>query len=391
MRLISAFLLGLALLSCATTEPARRRSARRRPRVTTSARNPAAPAASSPSNTSAPATGASPGASSQPRATPRANAPQLAPDPRCRDVAQRNAAVLARVAAIEACSGAGVAALRESFDQCAQTADGAWTSELIEARDRGDGSACELDVRWRVTLFHRGGTIEEGDGSTGRVDRSFHLTALGDEVQEYTRLTLTATDLDDDRLPELVVAERFEDQGTHRSRASTEVYSGAQGRVTVFEATRAMPLLAAEDVDDDGRVDFIIPSAYTWTEGVECGLNLFHDPISLLAHALPGGGFSTSDDVSARHIRQVCPGPDAEPVAPRGDDAPDPIGLRVICRRLWGMSPEEALSPLRCERFRAEPSIQCERTSRRLPPMEPGECPAHYDTWAHLPPPLRLR
>ncbi|MFO0651312.1 MAG: hypothetical protein U0326_34120 [Polyangiales bacterium] len=387
MRLISAFLLGIAALSCATTEPARRRTTRRRPRATATARSPSAPPAPAPANNAPAATSAA----ALPAQPPRASGAPSPPDPRCREVTQRNAAVLARVAAIEPCSGAGVAALRESFDQCAQTADGAWAPELVEARDRGDSGACELDVRWRVTLFHRGGAVDEGDGATGRVDRSFHLTALGDEVQAYARLTFTATDLDDDHLPELVVAERFEDRGTHRSRVSTEVYTAAQGRVAVFEPTRAMAILGAEDVDDDGRVDFIVPSAYTWTEGVECGLNIFHDPISLLAHAQRGGGFSTSDDVAARHIRQVCPGPDAEPVAPRGDDAPDPVGLRIICRRLWGMSPEEALSPLRCEHFRAEPSLQCEHTARRLPPMEPGECPAHYDAWAHLPPPLRLR
>lgn len=373
-----------AVMGCATTEPARRRSTRRRPRATTSA--PAATAAPTQTSFYTPAPGAPSRASS-----PRPRATSLAPDPRCREILQRNAEQLARVAGLDGCDGAGVAALRESFEQCAQTSDGAWAPEIVEARARGEGGACDLEVRWRVMLFHPHGVIEERDGSTGRVDRSFRLIALGDEVQEYARFTFTATDLDGDHLPELVVGERFEDHGTRRARVSTEVYSAAQGRVGVFEATRAMVLLGADDVDDDGRTDFYIPSPYTWTEGVECGLNLFHDPLSLLAHALPGGGFSTDDDTAARQLRQVCPSPDAEPVAPRSDDAPDLEGLRVVCRRLWGATPDEALAPLRCEHFRAAPSAQCEHTSQRLAPLGAGECPAHYDTWAHLPPPLRLR
>ena len=50
-----------------------------------------------------------------------------------------------------------------------------------------------------------------------------------------------------------------------------------------------------------------------------------------------------------------------------------------------------ALAPLQCASFRAEPSPLCAQTTHALPPLSPGECPAHYQAWAHTAPPLRLR
>lgn len=386
MRLLLTCLCLLGLTACASNEPLRRHA---RPRRTRPPRAPAAaPIAAAPETRSfyTPA----PGARAATPAAPAA-APSAPVDPRCREILQRNEDHLARVARREPCRGVAVAALRESFGACAQAPGGAWAPEIVDARDRGEGDACDLQVTWRVMLFHPVGVTEEGNEPAGRVERSFRLVASGDEAQEYARITLTATDLDDDRAPELVVSETVEDHSARRARTAIEVYTASQGAVRVYEPTRAMVLLGADDVDDDGRVDFFVPSPYVWTEGAECGLDLFHEPLTLLAHALPHGGFSTHDDAAARHLRRVCPARDAAPEPPRGDDPPDPTGLGVACRRLWGASPDEALAPLRCERFRAPPSPRCEGTTRRLEPLEAGECPAHYDAWAHMPPPLLLR
>lgn len=386
MRLILTSICIVCLSACTSNEAARRVARPRRvrtPRAVTAgpsvtppeARSFYTPAPSAPSATS-------------PASTP---APSTPADPRCREIAQRNDAQLARVALREPCRGVAMTALRESFGACAQAPGGAWAPEIVDTRDRGEGDVCDLLVGWRVMLFHPAGATEEGDEPAGRVARSFRIVASGEEAQEYARLTLTATDLDDDRTPELVVSETVEDHSARRARTAIEVYTASQGAVRVYEPTRAMVLLGADDVDGDGRVDFFVPSPYVWTEGAECGLDLFHEPLTLLAHALPHGGFSTSDVAAARHLQQVCPARNAAPEAPRGDDPPDPAGLAVACRRLWGASPDEALAPLRCERFRAPPSPRCEGTSRGLPPLEAGECPAHYQTWAHMPPPLLLR
>lgn len=383
MRLIFTCLCVLGLSACASSEPVRRHTRPRRARPPRAAVTAPASPTSEVRSFYTPAPGAPSAASAAPVAAP--------PDPRCREILQRNDAQIVRVAQREPCRGAAVTALRESFGACAQTADGAWAPELVDARDRGDGDACDLEVQWRALLFQRAGVIEEGREPAGRVARSYRIVASGDEAQEYARLTFTASDLDDDHAPELVVSETLEDLGAHRARTAIEVYTASQGAITVYEPTRAMVLLGADDVDDDGRVDFFVPSPYVWTEGAECGLNLFHEPLTLLAHAIPHGGFSTSDDAAARHLRQACPARDAAPTPPRGDDASDLAALGVACRRLWGASPDEALAPLRCEHFRAPPSPRCEGTTRRLAPLEAGECPAHYDAWAHQPPPLLLR
>ncbi len=382
MRFFLTCICLLGLSACASNEPVRRHARPRRARAPRSA--PAATGAVVPAARSfyTPAPGA-PSATPAPPSSP----PSATVDPRCREVLQRNEEQLARIARRASCGGVAVAALRESFGACAQVPGGTWAPEIVDARDRGEGDACELLVSWRVMLFHPAGVTEEGHDSMGRVERSFRVVASGDEAQEYARITLTASDLDDDRAPELVVSETVEDHSARRARTAIEVYTASQGAVRVYEPTRAMVLLGADDVDDDGRVDFFVPSPYVWTEGAECGLGLVHEPLTLLAHALPNGGFSTRDEVAARHLRQACPAREA----PHGDDPPDPAGLAIACRRLWGAAPDEALAPLRCERFRSPPSTRCEGTARRLPPLEAGECPAHYDAWAHMPPPLLLR
>lgn len=380
-------LLGLLLLAaCATTPPPATRRARR-PRAPR-------PAASSAGGRAAPTTFHTPAAPLAPSVASSsrpAAAPMSPNDPRCREVLRHNEEIFARVGAEAGCAGGAVAALRESFGRCAWGPDGAWVAELTDARADDEGGVCRAEVRWRAMLVHRGGGVVEERAETGRVGRTFHVVAAGDEVQAYTRLALTASDLDGDRLPELAVVATTIDHGVNRHDVDVEVYTAADRRVGLFEPTRAMNLLDVVDADDDGRADFLIPAPYTWSEGAECGHTVIREPLSLLAHSLPQGGFSTTDAVAARYLRAVCPGPDADPVPPRTGDGVDPAGVGVICRRLWGASPEEALAPLQCASFRAEPSPLCAQTTHALPPLTPGECPAHYQAWAHTAPPLRLR
>ncbi len=379
-------LLAVALLAaCATTSPPPPRRARR-PRA------PRAPAAAAPARPpSTFTTPAPPLAPTLPRPAPRP--PPAADEPRCREVTRHNEELLAaRVgAASPACAGAAVAALRESFARCAFGPEGAWAAELTDARAEEEGGVCRAEVRWRAMLLRAGAGVAEAGDVGGRVGRTFRVVAAGDEVQSYTRLELTSSDLDGDGVPELAVVAEAVDHGLNRRERDVEVYTAGGHRVAVFEPTRAMRVIDVTDVDSDGRADLVVPAPYTWSEGAECGRTVIREPLSLVAHALSRGGFSTTDDVAARHLRAVCPGPDADASPPATGAGVDPAGLGVICRRLWGATPEEALAPLRCERFRAEPSALCAQTTHALPPLEPGECPAHYDVWAHAPPPLRLR
>ncbi len=384
------FLAAVAFLAaCAASPPPRTRTARRRPRAasTAAATTPTPSRSTAPTSfytPAPPASAGSPSASTTSRLTVALEGAE-----RCASLHQHNAAMLERAASHGPCAGAGLTALREAWDQCVTAPGGTWATEITDLRVDGDrDELCAVELRWRLAFFRtRDGAVETDDA--GRVERTARVVSGGDEVQTRTTLTLTASDLDNDRIPEAAVVAQSEDRGTGHAHQSVEVYTAAGGAVRVFEPTRAMNLVGADDVDDDGRVDLFVPSPYTWTEGTECGRSVIHEPLTLLAHALPGGGFSTTDAVAARHLRAVCPGPDAEPVPPRG--ANDPAGLGVICRRLWGMSPDEALAPLRCARFRQEPSMACEHTTRRLPPLEQGECPAQYETWAHLAAPVQLR
>jgi hypothetical protein len=303
---------------------------------------------------------------------------------------RHNAAVIARLASIDACETAVVPLLRETFGACVEAAEAQWAPVLVAAQPRG-GEVCDLTVQWRVTLLRRGAEFEERGESTGRVARSFRVLADGDAVQQVTRLTFGAADYDRDRVPELVVTEVVEDHGVGQTRGAVEVYTGASGEVTVFDATREMPIVTVTDIDDDGRPDLVLRANYAWSEGAECGIDLTHWPVTQLAHALPTGGLSLDDAGAAQYLRQMCPGPDAPAVVPRGVDPDEAEGLGIVCRRLWGASTRDALAPLQCHSFRNAPSARCASSTQRLAPPAPEECPEHYQRWATAPVPLRLR
>jgi hypothetical protein len=380
MRLVFVAVLFAA---CATAPPPPRRVRRLRPRRPVAAAPVAVPVAA-PIAFTTPA----PSLAQAPRTA--AGRPGAADEARCQASRAHNAALIDRVAARPACAGAA-AALRESFGSCAFGPEGAWAAELTDATPDEDGELCRVAVRWRPRLLRAGDAVTDSGDEPGRVGRAFTVMAAGADVQAYTRLDLEVADLDADQLPELAVTATAVNHGLGRQEVAIEVYSAAGARVTVFDPTRAMQPIEVVDADQDGRFDLVIPAPYTWEEGAECGRTVIREPVTLLAHSLSRGGFSTTDAVAAQHLRAVCPSPGAVALPPTVGEGVDPAGVGVICRRLWGASPAEALAPLRCERFRAEPSTLCANTIHALAPLEPGECPAHYEAWARVAPPLTLR
>ncbi|MEZ4390616.1 MAG: hypothetical protein R3A48_05930 [Polyangiales bacterium] len=157
-----------------------------------------------------------------------------------------------------------------------------------------------------------------------------------------------------------------------------------------------------EDVDRDGLADqvMVFPPLRVGDREVAG----FQDmPPAVVAHALPGGGYTHDDAVARTALRALCPA--SPPVRAYDDtaDAVDELGrapyleallLDAYCRRVWGASLEEARAYVRAtvrgssvELFPAdavaavEEALRTLAVARRLEPLEPPAWPV----FAHRP------
>lgn len=400
-RALAAFVsVVLALLAaCATETSARRRTTRRTRRSRAAASVTAVtPPAQSGGAPSADSSAASPSALTT--RTPPVRATVSAPDdPRCAAYVRRNEGALDAIGeASGACHAAVVDALRESFTRCASARGGSWIPEItaVETAPEGArGDHCALTVRWRLVALTYDAPVEEtparGRRNTGRVARDFRVLASGREVQEISRLELVASEFSTDGHPDVIVTVTAQDATrTPDTRRVTEVYSAASGDVDVLAVAQGMEILDVTDVDQDGRADLVIPGPYV-RESRGCATVTQHHPIPALAHALAGGQFALDDEVVARHLRAACPNADGRP-ADRVGDPLDQATRAVVCRRLWGQSPEAALAAARCDELpaRDEPT-GCLDAMRAPIPVATGDCPAWLERIARTPPLVNLR
>lgn len=122
-----------------------------------------------------------------------------------------------------------------------------------------------------------------------------------------------------------------------------------------------------EDVDRDGRMDFLYYPHEQQREHPCSGFGYVWRGPELVAHGLPGGLFSLDDEVARNHAKKACPAPPGKPSPPAapasGEDEPAP----ELCARLWGQSEAEALALLRsiCRPMKSE-GDSCQ--------PGPGEC-----------------
>lgn len=316
-------------------------------------------------------------------------------DPRCAAYVRRNEGALDALGETSgACHAAVVDALRESFTRCASARGGSWIPEItaIETTPEGArGDHCALTVRWRLVALTYDTPVEEtparGRRNTGRVARDFRVLASGREVQEISRLELVAARVVEDDHPQVVVTITAQDATrTPDTRRATEVYSAASGDVDVLPITQGIEILDVTDFDQDGLTDFVIPGPYV-RESRGCATVAQHHPIPALAHALPGGQFALDDDVVARYMRAACPNADGAP-AERVGDPLDQAARVVVCRRLWGQSPDDALAAARCEDLPARDEPTCFDAVRWV---TTSNCPEWLERIARTPPLVRLR
>jgi hypothetical protein len=294
-----------------------------------------------------------------------------------------------------ACHAAVVDALRESFTRCASARGGSWIPEITAVETAPEdtrGDHCALTVRWRLVALTYDTPSEETPARGRRsTARDFRVLASGREVQEISRLELVASELSTDGHPDVIVTLNAQDATrTPDTRRVTEVYSVASGDVDVLPTAQGLEILDVTDVDQDGRADFVIPGPYV-REDRGCATVTQHHPIPALAHALRDGQFSLDDEVVARFLRGACPNVDGRP-AERVGDPLDQATRAVVCRRLWGQPPEDALAAARCADLpRRDLPAGCFDTRPSAWPVEAGDCPAWLERIARTPPLVNLR
>jgi len=169
--------------------------------------------------------------------------------------------------------------------------------------------------------------------------------AAGESEEHAVSVDLTAKepprwttfDYDHDGVPEVLFAAGNEG-GVVTARKPSPAPPGAAGTWAV-EAYKPASLFAStgfEDVDHDGRPDLHTTGGYP-------------GPAMFVAHSLPDGTFSQTDDVAKAAFAAACPKAGEELTAIPTTEPAD-LMRRIACARARGQSPADvvaALAPLR--------------------------------------------
>lgn len=330
----------------------------------------------------------------------RAPGPETELSRRCREILVRNEAVLAQVeSAPGTCAATAIATVRNAFAQCTTAEGGGWATQLRAVQVDARATGCAATGAWRLVAIGRDGALaEEREMVAGVMVPTLRTLEFEFEREAMTRsseVVLITSDLDSDGRPEAVVVgySRRMEGDQERVEREIEVRTALDDRVLRYGPTAGLAIDDAQDVDEDGRVDFVLPGPYAWTLPSACNAATVHSAMTVLAHSLPDGTLSTTDEIAQRWARRWCPDRSGEP-SPDADGMRtdlDRDGLRVVCRRLWGASAHQALEAVGCRHFRMPNEWPCEPGEPDAMALGPRMCPAHLRQWALADAPLRLR
>ena len=136
-------------------------------------------------------------------------------------------------------------------------------------------------------------------------------------------------DFDGDGEPEVHVGASYGHEGVHER--SDELLSFKNGRIEPYAPAAKYAFEAMKDFTGDGIPDLLMTAVLLGKESCGSGFPGDGSGQGFIAHALPGGTFST-DDLAARDFaKQTCP------------KKPATINelIDVLCARLWGVPSAE--------------------------------------------------
>ena len=223
-----------------------------------------------------------------------------------------------------------------SWLQCIKTQGGAWAIVLAKAnltpKDDYDWAG-EWTLSGEVALAHVDGSgavalapvsTQAGAGAGGIfMDPAVYANCCEEVFGGLEPIELY--DFDGDGEPEVHVGASYGHEGVHER--SDDLLTFKNGRIERYAPAAKLSFEAMKDYTADGIPDLLMTAALSGKE--ECGSGFPGDGSGhgFIAHALPGGTFSTDDLAAREFAKQTCP---RKPAVLNDLNA-------VLCARLWGV------------------------------------------------------
>ena len=315
------------------------------------------------------------------------------PNAACTAAAARHDAVVASATRTDSGPDEMPVGTGEAFSCVKTPDDGAWATVLtkLEYKDdaenggggfRGVLAIVRLAPDGRVLASMRPPAPEAGSPSLTKALDTTRPNFFASVLTQSSVARPIVFDWDGDGSAEALVTVRV-----HHHEAGSwykgRILSFAGGKIVPYAPSASLEPATAFDVDGDGAPDLIVRAPFSGeTESLGAGFPFLAEGPPLVAHALPGGAFSLTDDVARRSARCGCPSPQEVTAA---TFAPDVLGeglatRAVACARLWGV-PEAPL--LRAIALGCAP----EAGTPLLSPCVQREL---LESWAKAAPPLVL-
>ena len=269
-----------------------------------------------------------------------------------------------------------------AFSKCTKTkSGGAWGLGLRDLKEEMHGVTAQIVA---IHVDAKGQKVSVALQGTARTkDRAFQ----SHEIDRVAIDTQSAFDFDGDGEDEFIAIAHDQTKDGPRDPLAY-IVEFKNGSAEPYPPAKDLPIFRVEDVDRDGRPDFVSYGPYRARVPARCNgapSQVVGPP--LLVHSLPNGTFSMTDEKAIAFAKQHCEKPGfsvARDDEKHVDD--DQTFVNVACARLWGMSEAQAVSSVAssCNAIRGEAA--CKESS-----LTACVYPAEMTAWARAKPPLTIK
>jgi hypothetical protein len=269
-----------------------------------------------------------------------------------------------------------------ALGKCNKTkSGGAWGIGIKDLKEELHGVTAQLVAIHADGKGQKTSTVLAGTVRTK--DRAFQ----SHDADHVAFDTQAVFDFDGDGEDELIVIGHDQTKDGPRDPMAY-IVQFKNGTTQPYPPAKDLPAFRMEDVDRDGRPDFVSYGPYRARIPARCN----GEPAqvvgpAMLVHSLPDGTFSMTDDKSMSFVKQHCEKPGftvARDDEKHVDD--DQTFVNIACARLWGMSEAQAVGAVgsSCVALRGEAGCKDSSTKTCV-------YPAEMTAWARAKPPLLIK